>query len=104
MIIYNVTVNVDDAVREEWKTYMLTEHIPDVLETGLFVGYRFCRVMVEEESGTTYSIQYQMKDLESYQLYEQLYAPKLRERHQERYGSKTVAFRTLLELIREHDT
>ncbi len=101
MIIYNVTVNVDDDVRDEWSDWMLNEHIPEVLETGLFKGYRFCRLMVEEESGTTYSIQYQLKDLESFKLYEQLYAAKLRSSYTLRYGSKSVAFRTLLDLIDE---
>lgn len=101
MIIYNVTVNVDDSIRDQWVQWMLEEHLQAVLDTGLFQGYRFTRVMVEEESGTTYSVQYQAEDLESFKLYEQLYAQKLRQDGIAKFGNKMVAFRTLLEVIDE---
>jgi hypothetical protein len=99
MIIYNVTVNVEDSILEEWKAWMINAHIKDVLETGLFSGYTFSQVMVDEEVGTTYSIQYFTPDMESFQLYEQLYAPKLRQETAKKYGQKIVAFRTLLKII-----
>ena len=101
MIVYNVTVNVEDSIREDWVRWMKEEHIQAVLDTGLFVGYRFSRVMIEEESGTTFSVQYQATDMESFKLYEQLYAQKLRKDTMDRFGNKLVAFRTLLEIIDE---
>ena len=101
MYIYNVTVNIDDSVKDEWKKWMQEIHIPDVLETGMFVSNRFCRVMVDEESGTTYSIQYLVKDLESYKLYQELYAAKLQKEHNAKFEGKYVAFRTMLELLDE---
>ena len=99
MLLYNVTVNVESSVEEDWLLWMKEEHIPMVLNTGLFSGYRFGRLMVEEEVGNTYSIQYEAKDLESYRLYEQLYADDLRHATKRKYGSKIVAFRTLLDII-----
>ena len=99
MLLYNVTVNVESSVEEDWLLWMKEEHIPMVLNTGLFSGYRFGRLMVEEEVGNTYSIQYEAKDLESYRLYEQLYADELRHATKQKYGSKIVAFRTLLDVI-----
>jgi len=101
MYIYNVTVNIEDGAHESWRKWMLETHIPDVLNTGLFLGNRFCKVMVDEDSGTTYSIQYLVKDLESYQLYQQLYAPALQKEHTDKFGGKFVAFRTMLEVIQE---
>ncbi len=98
MYIYNVTVNIDDSAHEDWVNWMQKTHIPDVLNTGMFVSCRFCQVMVDEESGTTYSIQYLVKDLETLQLYQQMYAPALQKEHTERYEGKYVAFRTILEL------
>lgn len=101
MYIYNVTVNIDDDVHDEWLKWMLETHIPEVLETGMFLSNRFCRVMVDEETGTTYSIQYLVNDLESLQLYQQLYAPKLQEEHARKFANKYVAFRTVLEVLDE---
>lgn len=103
MYIYNVTVNIEDSVHHEWRKWMIETHIPDVLNTGLFLGNKFCRVMIDEESGTTYSIQYFIKDLESYQLYQQMYAPALQKEHAEKFKGKFVAFRTMLEVIEEFD-
>lgn len=101
MYIYNVTVNIDDSVHEDWLNWMKKTHIPDVLNTGLFQSCRFCRVMVDEESGTTYSIQYLVKDLEALALYQEMYAPALQKEHMDRYSGKFVAFRTILEMHEE---
>jgi hypothetical protein len=99
MIIYNVTVNVENDVREEWLEWMKTVHIPDVMATGYFIENKICKVLVDEEQGTTYSIQYtaaNMKDLEEYQ---KLHSPRLQKEVAARYPNKFVAFRTLLEIL-----
>lgn len=99
MIIYNVTVNIENDVREEWLNWMKNTHIPDVMATGFFLENKICKVLVDEEQGTTYSIQYtaaSMKDLEEYQKTQ---APRLQKEHSERYTGKFVAFRTLLEIV-----
>jgi hypothetical protein len=101
MILYNVTVNVDDAAAEEWVVWMKTVHIPEVLDTGMFLSNRFCRLMIDEESGVTYSVQYVLKDLETFKLYQQVYAPALQKSHHEKYEGKYVAFRTVMEILDE---
>lgn len=101
MYIYNVTVNIDDSAHQDWYAWMKKTHIPDVLNTGLFESCRFCKVMVDEESGTTYSIQYLVKDLETLALYQEMYAPALQKEHMDRYSGRFVAFRTILELHEE---
>ncbi|MGQ3086877.1 DUF4286 family protein, partial [Flavobacterium sp.] len=30
MIIYNVTINIDDSVHDKWLTWMMEKHIPEV--------------------------------------------------------------------------
>lgn len=101
MYIYNVTVNIEDSAHDDWKKWMETTHIPDVLSTGLFASCRFTQVLVDEESGTTYSIQYLVKDLETFQLYQEMYAPNLQKEHKEKFEGKFVAFRTMLKMESE---
>lgn len=101
MYIYNVTVNIDSSVHDEWLKWMKENHIPDVLATGLFIDNRLCEVMVEEEQGKTYSIQYRVRDLETLKLYQEVYAPKLKEEHQAKFRDKFVAFRTILRIDHE---
>ncbi len=99
MFLYNVTVNVDDQVQEQWLEWMRETHIPDVLQTGLFNGATFSRLMVEEEAGTTYAIQYRLKDMESFRIYQEMYAEGLQKEHKKRFDTKTVAFRTIMEVV-----
>jgi hypothetical protein len=100
MIIYNVTINIDQSVHDEWLTWMRTSHIPDVMRTGMFNESRILKVLGDDESGgNTYSIQYTCDNMEKLQQYIDIYAPALRGEHTMRYKDKFVAFRTLLEII-----
>ena len=99
MIVYNVTVKIDHSVHDEWFEWMKAKHIPAVLATGYFVDNKMLKVLIDEEDGVTYSIQYrcnEMKDLHAYTVKE---APALQKEHAEKYKDKFVAFRTLLEEI-----
>lgn len=102
MYIYNVTVNIEKDVHDEWLQWMKETHIPDVMETGMFTGSRILQVMVDEESGITYSIQYEVKDTETLKLYNEMYAPKLQQDHKDKFEGKFVAFRTLLRIEHTH--
>ncbi len=98
MYIYNVTINLELAILDDWLNWMKTTHIPDVMSTGLFLGHRLLEVMVEEQQGVTYTVQYEVKDLETLKLYQEVYANKLQAEHLERYRDKFVAFRTILRI------
>lgn len=99
MIIYNVTINIDDDVHDEWLEWMKNEHIPKVMATGYFLENRICRLMVEEESGTSYTIQYTLKNMEDYNEYQALHAPALQKETLDKYRGKFVAFRSLMEVV-----
>ena len=59
MIIYNVTVNIEESIADEWKNWMINTHIPEVMDTQLFIKATMTKVLVNEEmGGITYSIQY----------------------------------------------
>ena len=102
MYIYNVTINIDESIREEWLNW-IKSHIPKVLATGKFIIAKLTRVLVEEElGGTTYSVQYRAKsreDLEHYYMYD---AERLRNDGQSKFADKMLAFRTELEIIDEY--
>lgn len=101
MIIYNVTVNVENNTKDEWLKWMKEVHIPDVINTGLFQGHKFLRLLNEEENntGTTFAIQYFCESMQKLQEYMGQHAPALQKEHTERYKDKFVAFRTLLEEV-----
>ncbi|MFK8057846.1 MAG: DUF4286 family protein [Saprospiraceae bacterium] len=102
MIVYNVTVKIDLPVAEEWLEWMRSEHIPEVLATGLFVSYRMLRIMNDQDKeGTSYAIQYTCKDNATLQAYFANYAPALQKKHKERYNNSYIAIRTLMKVVEE---
>jgi len=101
MIIYNVTVNIEGSIHEEWLKW-IKNHIPEVLSTGHFSEARLTRVLVEEEmGGVTYSVQYRAKSREALNKYYQFDADKLKGDAFLKFGDKMLAFRTELEIIDE---
>ena len=102
--IYNVTVVVNPVVEERWLKWMREEHIPNVMETGLFSSFLFTQVFPEQEQDhTSYSIQYRAADLESIKLYMQMYADELRAKSAKAWGEHALAFRTVLEVLDENE-
>lgn len=100
MILYNVTVNIDDSVHEEWLNWMINKHIPDVLATGLFIENKIFKIInPDSEEGNTYSIQYFLDSMEDYEKYQREFAPKLQDEHLKKYKDKFVAFRTIMESV-----
>jgi len=101
MLIYNVTVNIDPDVEDQWKSWMKEIHIPEVLDTGRFTGFKFLRLLNEspEATGSTYAIQYFVEDISHLDSYLKNEAPKLQQSHINNFGQKFVAFRTVLEEV-----
>ena len=102
MIIYNVTINIDETIHKEWLIW-IKEHIPQVLATGKFIEAKLTKVLVEEEKGaTTYAVQYRAKSREDLEAYYKEDAEKLRQDGSSRFADKMLAFRTELEIIDEY--
>jgi phosphoribosylamine-glycine ligase len=103
MIIYNVTINIEESVHDQWLQWMQEKHINDVLATGKFSSARMVKVLVEEDmGGVTYSVQYFADSKEKLQQYYAEDAPRLREEGLKLFADKMLAFRTELEIISEH--
>lgn len=100
MIIYNVTVKVEQAIADQWIKWMRDEHLDDMMKTGLFSDYRICRLMEQDETeGVTFVIQYHSDSIENYQSYVNEHAPKMRQKGLDKFGNKIAAFRTVMEVI-----
>ena len=99
MIIYNVTVNIDDSAHEQWLKW-IKEHIPQVLATGKFQKATLTKVLVEEDlGGHTYSVQYRSYSREALDAYYREDAEKMRKEGLKKFADKMLAFRTELEVV-----
>jgi hypothetical protein len=101
MYIYNVTINIDESVHEEWLTWMQT-HITEVLNTGRFLSAKLTQVLVDEEmGGVTYSVQYTAATREDLDDYYKFDADNLRSDGLKKFADKMITFRTELKIINE---
>lgn len=102
MYIYNLTVNVEEKVHDEWLQWMQQEHIPAILGTGKFVKALMTRVLIEEEmGGITYSVQFTAESREQIKRYYQEDAKGMRESGS-RFQGQYATFSTELEILGEY--
>ncbi len=101
MILYNVTLNVDEEIKEEWLQWMKEIHLPEVMATGKFISYEMYKIQNHnpQDSSNNYSVQYKAKSFVEYEDYINTYGPALKQKTLEKYGEKILAFRTLLEKV-----
>jgi hypothetical protein len=101
MITYNVTVSVEASITSDWLNWMKMEHIPEVMACGIFIKAQINRVIAEGDSNNTFAIAYicaGMRDLHQYQI---KFSAEFQQKHRARYGDKAVAFRTIMQTIKE---
>jgi hypothetical protein len=100
MIIYNVTIKVENEIADAWLQWMKSEHLADVLSTGLFTDARLCRLLQQDElEGVTYVAQYFCDSIKEYDAYIDNHAQLMREKGFQKFGGKFAAFRTVMEVI-----
>lgn len=104
MIIYNVSIKTTLAIHKAWIEWLIKEHAPEMLATGLFLKYQVCRLLDQEEDGSaTFVVQYYCKDMQSYQTYIDKYSESMRAKGYEKFGNQFVGFRTLMEVLDSND-
>ena len=100
MILYNVTVKIDESIHSSWLKWMKEEHIPEVLETGMFKEAKFWKLLnIDEGEGLTYAVQYLADSIEDYQRYVEVFSSDMRKRGMDKWGDRFIAFRTVMELV-----
>lgn len=103
MVVYNVTISIDENSADEWLQWMREKHIPDIMNTGHFRDSKICRVQGEEEGGKTFAVMYTAKSQKDLEEYQKKHAPDLQKEHSSLFKDKFAAFRTLLSVVQEFD-
>ncbi|RYG17246.1 MAG: DUF4286 family protein [Chitinophagaceae bacterium] len=99
MLLYNVTLIIEESAAEEWLQWMTEVHIPEVMATDKFVSNRLLKVLDSPNEGVTYCAQYVVENEANYQDYQVNYAPALQAKLQKKFENRFVAFRSLMEFI-----
>lgn len=99
MILYNVTIIMEEDIHQDWLNWVNNSHISDVMNTGCFVSYRILKVLDSPNEGITYCIQYIADSLENYNAYKQKYSSQHQADTPIQFQNKLVTFRTIMEYI-----
>ena len=100
MFIYNVTIKVQESIKNEWLHWLKEEHIPEVVGTGCFTHAVILRLMeVDDSEGPTYAIQYHAQSKALYNNYIENHAPGMRQKSFDKWGDKFIAFRSVMQVV-----
>jgi hypothetical protein len=100
MILYNITYMVAHDIHDEWISWMKSEHIPEMMSTGLFERNQVLKLLeVDEQEGITYAAQFYAASAENYNTYITNNAPALRLKANQKWGDKVLGYRTLMEIV-----
>jgi hypothetical protein len=100
MIVYNVTVKVEESIAGAWLQWLFNEHIPEIMNTGCFSGYKVVRLLeVDDSEGPTYAVQYNADSKADYNRYVSLHAPQLRQKAFDKWGNGFIAFNSVMQVV-----
>lgn len=99
MILYNITVIVEDSILADWMSWITPNFISPIEQSGMLSGNKMYKVLGSPNEGVTICIQFQARSMESFQQFKQQIEPALMASHGERFQSKALAFTSLMEQI-----
>ncbi len=97
MLIYELQLSVPKTIVAQWRHWMETVHIPDLLNTRCFCGFTFAEAH-QGQADTHFVLWYYLPSEQAWQRYQQQFAARLRQEHRQKFP-QVQATRQLLRLI-----
>lgn len=103
MILYNITIKIDHNCSSNWLDWLKRLQLPSIMETGLFNGYKVCKLLheVEEPDGATFAIQLQCDSFSHLVTYQKYHEEKFKKELYEKFGGRYVLFATTLRVLED---
>lgn len=100
MLIFNTTYQVTTNHTENWIQWIKTEHIPFMLKSEVFIEPQITKIVgSEDETGTSFSVQFKINDMDTLVLWHNQYATEFQDKVSSKFGTEVVFFSTVLELL-----
>lgn len=100
MIKYNTTIKIETESAEEWLSWMIKEHIPEIMKTGFFLSSSINILSYPlDEQGKTYSIQYLCESIHKLNEYVNTHGVQLEGKQEAKFKEKFVTFSSVLQEI-----
>jgi hypothetical protein len=100
MIIYNITTLVSWPVHEDWREWLFSEFLPELMETQLFSHFQVVRLMeVYEEEGPTYAVQLYLNSTANLNSYREKHLRRFQQKEKDAWGNYATSFASIMEVI-----
>ncbi|MBC8053345.1 MAG: DUF4286 family protein [Sphingobacteriaceae bacterium] len=99
MILYNITVIVDEAIEAQWLSWINQTFIPEALSSSLLVSNRVLKVLESPNEGVTYCLQFIADNIQNYTTFKEVHASALLNSHSLKFNNQAVHFSTVMEFI-----
>ncbi len=100
MYIYNLTINVEENIHDEWRQWMEQQYIPEMLATKKFNKASLNRLLAKQQQGITYAVQFESPNRATLKQYYIENHSKMIQRLQ-RFKDQIVFFGTEMEVVHE---
>ena len=88
MILYNITIIIEESIQDRWLEWMNTEYIPGINATNLFASNRMLKVLDSPNEGVTYCLQFIADDFGKYKDYQENFAPQFENKQHQKFENK----------------
>lgn len=100
MILYNITFHVELGVLTDFKEFLIEEHLPFISNHSDIIEHKLLKLLnVDESEAMTYTLQYYLKDMGTYNQHMAVIDRKLKREIFEQYGEKVLYFCSVLEKV-----
>lgn len=101
MIIYSVTIKINNDSEADWLKWMKDVHIPDVMKTGYFMDWKMKKLLLLEDtkSECTFVIDYSAQSFNNYKMYIEKEAKRLQDQNKKKFHGKYSDTRAVYSII-----
>ena len=96
MLTYQVKIRVQKSVEPEWLHWMKTEHVPDVIATGLVRSFQLLKPKSSEQ---VYVFHYHFGSPQDLERYQRDFAPALKDHPHQKFPNQFEAEREVFQWI-----
>ena len=101
MIIYSITTAMDASIEEKWVKFMQETQIPSIMNTGLFLDFRFVRIIPSQGVDLSYNLQLRCKGYAELNRFRSENELKMESLIKQKFEGKYATFQSVLDQVSE---
>ncbi len=101
MIIYSITTAMEASIEEKWVEFMQETQIPSMMNTGLFIDFRFVRIIPSQGADLSYNLQLRCKGYTELNRFRSENEPKMEQLIKQNFEGKYATFQSVLDQVSE---